>query len=252
MNGVLFLVLGAVLLAGAYMTDDVAGYRESNIVWKNQINEYSNYVHFQPEWASYPRNLIVDVSTSWERQITQDEEKPDMTKHGAKNKQNGLVYVNGKPVVAVQYDYRDCQSQWFHYAKTGLDFLGNHFALFEKESIPNTSYSDQAQEQKLSDGFAQFIPICTSRENTSYKYTIDINDDSLGFDVYFVPSYIQQWYYFLHPEYFEYYEQDGCYANNHLKFTGSCDVGKNAGLLIIIPDDLSRPMTKISVSLIEQ
>jgi len=37
------------------------------------------------------------------------------------------------------------------------------------------------------------------------------------------------------------------------KFSGQCDgVDKNSGLLIVIPDELSRPMTKISVKLTEK
>ena len=78
-------------------------------------------LHFQPEWNSYPRNLIIDVSTSWDRLIIPGEEtESDISKHGAKQRQNTLQYVNNKPLVAVQYDYRDCESQWFHYAKSGL------------------------------------------------------------------------------------------------------------------------------------
>ena len=220
----------------------------------NQLNEYSNYVHFQPEWESYPRNLIVDVTTSWNREIIPgQEEKPDVSKHGAKQRQNTLQYVNDKPVVAVQYDYRDCQSQWFHYAKTGLDFFRNQLELFEEDkSIPNITYSDDLQKQKLENGFAQFVPICTSKESTSYDYTVSVNDDTIGFDVYFVPSYAQQWNYFSHSEIFEYYDEDGCYANNYQQFSGKChNVDKNAGLLIVIPDELSRPMTEISVKLTE-
>ena len=63
-------------------------------------------------------------------------EASNILKHGAKQKQNGLQYVNNKPVVAVQYDYRDCESQWFHYAKTGLDFFRNQIGLFETEYYP--------------------------------------------------------------------------------------------------------------------
>ena len=219
-----------------------------------QTNEYSNYVHFQPEWNIYPKNLIVNVSAIWERQIIQSEsEKSDISKHGAKQRQNTLQYVNDKPVVAVQYDYRDCESQWFHYAKTGLDFIGNHIELFgENRSIKNTAYSDESQEQKLHEGFAQFIPICTSKESTNYEYTISINDNRIGFDAYFVPSHVQQENYFASSENFEYYAHEGCHVTNHQKFSGTCEVSKDAGLLIIIPDELSRPMTKISVKMTEK
>lgn len=251
MNSILvFLILG--ISISLFLINDVSAYRDSNVsLWINQVNEYSNYVHFQPEWESYPRNLIVDVSTSWQRHIIPGEEQ-DISNPGAKERQNTLHYVNGKPLVLVQYDYLECQSQWFHYAKTGIDYLGSQFDMFEAKSIPNISYSDELQQQKLENGFAQFVPICTSQENTNYEYTVKINDSSIGFDVYFVPSYIQQWNYFFYPEQFEHYTDDGCFANNYQKFTGICNVSNHAGLLIIIPDELTRPMTKISVNLTEQ
>ena len=251
-----FTLLSFFVVLGSF--DDVNASKNSKIptsdIVTTQLNEYSNYVHFQPEWKSYPRNIIVDVSTTWERQIIAGSgEKPDISKHGAKQKQNSLLYVNDKPVVAVQYDYRDCQSQWFHYAKTGLDFIGNQLELLEgSKQIPNVAYSDELQERKLQDGFAQFIPVCTSKESTSYEYTISINDDAIGFDAFFVPSQAQQENYFSLPENFEYYTQTGCSVTNHQKYSGSCNIDKNAGLLIVIPDELSRPMTKISVELTEK
>ena len=240
------------------LTDDAHAYRNSKVsesgILATQLNEYSNYVHFQPEWRSYPSNLIVDVSTTWERQISAgSEEKADISKHGAKQRQNVLQYVNSKPVVAVQYDYIDCQSQWFHYAKTSLDFIGDHLEKFEgSKSISNISYSDRLQKEKLREGFAQFVPICTSKKSTSYEYTISINDKNVGFDAYFVPSSAEQERYFFSPENFNHYTQEGCSIINHQKFSGTCDVEKDAGLLIVIPDELTRPMTKISVKLIEK
>ena len=250
------LIVGFTILFSVLAVDDAFGtFRESrNTIKINQTNEYANYVHFQPEWKSYPKNLIVDVTTTWEREVIPgEEEQSDISKHGAKQRQNGLQYINSKPVVAVQYDYRDCESQWFHYAKTSLDFLGYQLDMFrENDSIPNSAYSDESQKQKLQNGFAQFVPICTSKESTNYKYDVSVNDDTIGFDVYFVPSYVQQWYYFLYPANFEYYSDDGCFANNYQKFSGQCNgIDKNGGLLIVIPDELSRPMTKISVKLTE-
>ena len=70
--------------------------------------------------------------------------------------------------------------------------------------------------------------------------------------MYFVPSHVQQWNYFLYSENFEYYVDEGCYGKNFQKFSGQCnEVHSNSGLLIVIPDDLSRPMTKITVKLNE-
>lgn len=253
----IFLILGLVILSFSitFFDDAFGSFRDSqNYIKIDQTNEYSNYVHFQPEWKSYPKNLIIDVSTSWERLIISGEDEiSDISKHGAKQKKNILQYVNSKPVVVVNHDYMDCQSQWFHGVKTSLDFVGNHLELFlENKSIRNTQYSNESQKQKLQDGFAQFIPICTSKDSTNYKYSISINDKFIGFDVYFVPSYVQQWYYFLYSENFEYYLDEGCYGNNFQKFSGTCmNVDKNAGLLVVIPDDLKRPYTEISIKLTE-
>ncbi|MFB5608439.1 MAG: hypothetical protein ACE5RI_05010 [Candidatus Nitrosomaritimum yanchengensis] len=246
----------SVLLSTSVVIDDAFGsIRDTReTVTTNQINTYSNYVHFQPEWNSYPRNLIVDVSTSWEREfVLGEEDQSEIKKSGAKIKQNTLQYVNGKPVVSVQFDYRDCETQWIHYARTSLFLIGNQLEKFEPKSIPNISYSDEEQKQKLANGFATFVPICTSKESTNYEYTVSINDKNIGFDVYFVPSYIHQWSYFLYPQYFDYYSQEGCFAQNFQKYSGFCNqVAKNSGLLVLIPDELSRPMTKISVELTEK
>ncbi len=221
-----------------------------------QLNEYSNYVHLQPEWQSYPKNLIVDVSTSWQRQVVPGEkQEPEISKHGAKQRQNTLQHINGKPVVMVQYDYRDCQSQWFHYVKTGLDFFvdGVKLLLGHNTTILNTTYPDQLQKVKVRDGFAQFVPICTSKDVTSYDYVILINDDTVGFDAYFVNSQRHQHNYFASGgQWFEHYTADGCFAHNLQKFSGRCNgIGSNGGLLIVVPDELSRPVTKITVKLTE-
>lgn len=258
MNFVLIsLIFGTIALLSTNVVIDNAfgSFRETReTITTNQINMYSNYVHFQPEWNSYPRNLIVDVSTSWEREfVLGQEDKSDITKSGAKQKQNTLQYINGKPVVNVQFDYRDCESQWIHYARTGLFFLGNQLEEYKPKSIPNVTYSNEEQRQKLANGFATFVPICTSKESTNFEYTVSINDKNIGFDVYFVPSYIHQWSYFLYPQYFEYYSPEGCSAHNFQKYSGFCNqVDKNSGLLIVLPDEFSKPVTKITVELTEK
>jgi hypothetical protein len=56
----------------------------------------------------------------------------------------------------------------------------------------------------------------------------------------------------LYSDNFEYYLDEGCYGNNFQKFSGTCmNVDKNAGLLVVIPDDLKRPYTEISIKLTE-
>ena len=107
-------------------------------------------------------------------------------------------------------------------------------------------------KQIATTSYAQFIPICTTKENTSYEYSISINDQNSWFDVYFVHSQ-EQFQNYLNSDTFHYYLQDGCSTQNHQSFSGTCNnVGKDSGLMIIIPDNLDQSLTKIRVNLHEK
>ena len=45
-------------------------YIQNNGEFQIQVNKYANYVHFQPEWNSYPSNLLFDVTNTWNRTST--------------------------------------------------------------------------------------------------------------------------------------------------------------------------------------
>ena len=47
---------------------------------------------------------------------------------------------------------------------------------------------DDEFESKRDKVYSQFIPICTSKDQTSFDYGVRIDDKKLNFDVYFVPS----------------------------------------------------------------
>ena len=163
-----------------------------------QVNKYANYIHFQPQWESYPKNLLFDVTSVWDRVVSEQKitYEKDL-KRGAKINVNTLQYLEGKPYLEVQYDYIDCNYQWIHYARSGLDVLGSKLeyitgkqlepdhnsALFSH--IPMTG---KINRESNSIYYSQFIPICTSKETTSFDYGVRIDDKTTGFDVYFVPS----------------------------------------------------------------
>jgi hypothetical protein len=109
------------------------------------------------------------------------------------------------------------------------------------------------EHQKLiKQGFVQFIPICTAKQTTSYDFSVSINDDNVGFDVYFVDSQDQLDNY-LKNESFSFYTHDDCYAINHQSYSGTCsDVSSEGGLLIVIPDDLELSLTKVRVNIHER
>ncbi|MDH3311636.1 MAG: hypothetical protein OEM28_00630 [Nitrosopumilus sp.] len=138
-----------------------------------------------------------------------------------------------------------------------IDFIRNkiQFALGNQLNddpyisiLPNVSLENQIE----SSSYVQFILICTSKESPSYEYSISTNDQNLWFDVYFVPSEEQLTNY-LNSENFDYYLDEGCYANFHQSFSGVCEnVGKDSGLLVIIPDILNQSLTKVKVNLHEK
>jgi hypothetical protein len=109
----------------------------------------------------------------------------------------------------------------------------------------------QEHKSQIKSGYSQFIPICTEKETTSFDYAVRINDSTVGFDVYFVPSIKEQENYDLAGGKFQYY--DGCFGENYASFSGTCNnVARGSGLLIAVPDNLSAPLTKFDVWLYEK
>ena len=223
-------------------------------------NKYSIYVHFQPEWNSYSKNLIFDVTNSWYKASSNEILKTDESTYNT----NQLQYINDKSFVELKHDFSECQDEWMPilYRKAidtvrhEIEYLqGNQLSTDPEISIypdvTNSKYDLNSQRQKIKDGYAQFIPICTSTEKTSYDYSIKTNNDDIGFDVYFVSSE-QRLDDFFNSD-FVYYSQPGCFGENKKSFSGTCEnLRKNSGLLVVVPDELKPWVTKITVNLYEK
>ncbi len=228
-----------------------------------QLNKYYNYVHFQPEWNSYPRNILFDVTTQWLK------DKDDLSKleqdvprqGGAQKRINQLQYLEGKGYLEVKYDYIDCAYQWIHYARYGtdmvvsqLDYMSgkqtepDNFTSFAKISGPSR---DDLSELKIAGGYSQFIPICTSKDQTSLDYGVRVDDKDMYFDVYVVPSAQERHNFHYDSATFTYYMDEGCFGKNYQSYSGTCTVDKDGGLLIVIPDKLRRLLTRVTVKLKE-
>ncbi|MEO2199611.1 MAG: hypothetical protein ABGW48_00410, partial [Nitrosopumilus sp.] len=58
---------------------------------------------------------------------------------------------------------------------------------------------------------------------------------------------------YLKSEKFNFYTNDGCFGKSYTSFSGICEnISGNSGLLILIPDNLSRSLTKIEINLHEK
>ena len=237
--------------------------------YDQDINKYSVYVHLKPEWNSYPGNILFEITNVWSNPNPKTEnfnydtsvETSLVTDHNF----NQLEFQHQKSFVELKHEFSDCESSWrpisYRYAidsiRSNLDSaegkqLNNDPYVQILPDIPNEKY-DLAEHQKLiKQGFAQFIPICTAKPTTSYDFSVSINDDNVGFDVYFVDSKNQLDNY-LKNDSFSFYDHDGCYAINHESYSGTCnDVSPEAGLLIAIPDDLELSLTKVKVNIHER
>lgn len=244
----------------------VSYYITSAFVLQQQaINKQSVYVHLLQDWRSYPGNIVYDITNVWS-QTTAQTLKPEARLELSKETSVDEVRsVHGKSYTLVQHDNTDCHDVWEpHYARFGADVIRHQIEYLAGKQIspdPNITlytltkgkYGDKEHDDDLKDGFSQFIPICTSKNVTTFDYSVRINDDSVGFDVYFVPSISEQANYDEQNGKFVHYDDKGCFGKNYVSFSGTCKgVSENSGLLIVIPDTLTLPLTKIDVYLYEK
>ncbi|HEX9845736.1 MAG TPA: hypothetical protein VGA92_04655 [Candidatus Nitrosotenuis sp.] len=235
------------------------------VLQQQAINKQSVYVHLQPEWDSYPGNIVYDITNVWsqtENRQLNSKERLEMSKS---TNVDELRYVHGKSYILVQHDNTNCHDSWEpHYARFGADVIRHQIEYLtglQSNPDPNvTLYNPIPSKQDTTEhesqiklGYSQFIPICTEKDTTSFDYSVRINDNSVGFDVYFVPSIQEQENYDQNNNKFQYYETGQCSGKNYASFSGTCyDVRKDSGLLIVIPDNLSLPLTKLDVWLYEK
>ncbi len=227
------------------------------VLQQQAINKQSIYVHLQQEWKSYPSNIVYDVTNVWSqtenKQLT-TQTRLEMTKE---TNVDEIRYVHNKSYILVQHDNTNCHDVWEpHYARFGADVIRHqieYLAGLQQSPDPNISMytpikskQDEIEhESQIKSGYSQFIPICTDKETTSFDYAVRINDSSVGFDVYFVPSIEEQKNYDENNKFNHY---DGCFGKNYASFSDTCEnVSKNAGLLIVVPDNLSVPLVKFDV-----
>lgn len=247
------------------------GHMLFNSPYDQDINKYSIYVHLEHDWQSYPGNILYEITNVWsnpnpKKSLTSFNYDPSIEQSlVTDHNYNQLEYQNERSFVELKHEFSNCETSWkpilYRYAidsvRNNLEFMqGNqlnndpYVQIFP--DIPNETYDSETQGDLLKEGFIQFIPICTGKENTSYDYSVSINDSKIGFDVYFVTSKEQAKNY-LNQDPVKFYSQEGCYATNKQSFSGTCEnISSEAGLLIIIPDSLHLSLTKVKVNMHEK
>lgn len=252
------VVIGIIILIISYYIVTVF------VLQQQSVNKQSIYVHLEPGWKSYPGNIVYEITNVWSKQEKTQLSSQQRLEISKQNNVDEIHYVHDKPYILVQNSNTNCHDSWEpHYARFGADTLRHYIEYangLQKNLDPNiTLYNSVPSKQNLAEhkstiktGYSQFIPICTSQDGASFDYSVKINDSMVGFDVYFVPSIEQQQIYDSGDN-FEYYTSGECHGENYERFSGTChDVAMDSGLLIIIPDDLTLPLTKLEVWLYEK
>jgi len=234
------------------------------------INKYSIYVHLQSGWQSYPGNIFYEITNVWSKPKTTSNSSsfnydPDVSSLITDHNYNQLEFQNQKSFVELKHEFSNCETSWKPILyRHAIDSVRNNIEYMQRKQlnndpyvqifpdIPNEKYDSEMQQDLINQGFVQFIPICTAKDTTSYDYSVSINDENIGFDVYFVPSK-EQFDNYLKDQSFEFYTSGNCFAKNYHSFSGTCnDVSSNAGLIIMIPDRLDLSVTKIKINLHEK
>ena len=228
------------------------------------VNKYSVYVHLLSDWNSYSKNIIFDVTNSWHKSEKTYTNNLVFDAQSKEYNTNQLSEIDGKSFVELKHEFSDCQEQWqpVLYRKVvdtirheveyvqGLQ-LSPDLDVSVYPDIENQNYDNSVQQLKIKNGYAHFFPICTFKNTTSYDFSIKSDNKDLGFDVYFVSSFMQH-------EYFEnskldFYTEPQCYGQNKQSYSGACkEISRDSGLLVIFPDELKPATTKVIINLYER
>ena len=268
MKNIFYFVIPAIAFV-VILLNALFGHLLYDSPYDQDINKYSVYVHLQPEWKSYPGNILFEVTNVWSNPNPKTNtfnydpsiEASLVTDHNY----NQLQFQNEKPFVELKHEFSDCESSWkpilYRYAidsvRNNLEYMqGNqlnndpYVQIFP--DVPNENYDLEKHKKLTKNGFVQFIPICTAKQITSYDFSVSTNDDKTAFDVYFVDSK-QQLDNYLNDNSFEFYSQNDCFALNHQSYSGTCNnVSPEAGILIVLSDNLELSLTKIRINIHER
>ncbi|MGY5149816.1 MAG: hypothetical protein ACW9W3_07110 [Candidatus Nitrosopumilus sp. bin_68KS] len=227
------------------------------------INKYSVYVHLLSEWKSDSKNIIFEVTNSWHKSDKDTRINHVFDAELKEYNTNQLQEINGKSFVELKHEFSECQEDWqpMLYRKA-VDAVRHEIEYVQGKQlstdpdisvypdIENKNYDNLEQQSKIKNGIVQFFPICTSKEITSYDYSVKTDNRDLGFDVYFIPS-SEQRENFANSD-FEFYTESDCFGQNKQSYSGSCkNIKKDSGLLLIFPDELKPWTTKVTVNLYE-
>ena len=231
------------------------------------------YVEPLPDYASYANN-VMDLSTdAWEEanndlqfiEVGSPQQADFQVQWVKEFGVEHVGYAFGSWFIEVGLGDSNCVGEmWQPYSEKyttnimtheighvlGFDHVNDPDSIMYPTAI-NWEYGNVETKKTLTSGYAYFQPICTSKDVTTFDWHVSSDDPTYGFDVYFVPSKneFNNW---IDGESFDYFDGDGCYAENMLSVGGTCEgLTQDSGLLVVMGDTATEPLTDITLNLQE-
>ncbi len=231
------------------------------------------YVEPLPEYASYANNVMELSTTAWEDandnlqfiEVSSPQQANFQVQWVKEFGVEHVGYAYGSWFIEVGLGDSNCgDGMWQPYSEQyttdimtheighvlGFDHVNDPDSIMYPVAI-NWEYGNVEIKETLTSGYGYFQPICTSKDVTTFDWHVSSDDPTYGFDVYFVPSYaeFEKW---QNNESISYFNDNGCFAENMLSVGGTCEgVTQDSGLLVIMGDDASEPLTEITLNLQE-
>jgi len=228
------------------------------------------YVEPLPEYASYANNVMELSTTAWEDandnlqfiEVSSPQQANFQVQWVKEFGVEHVGYAYGSWFIEVGLGDSNCgDGMWQPYSEQyttdimtheighvlGFDHVNDPDSIMYPVAI-NWEYGNVEIKETLTSGYGYFQPICTSKDVTTFDWHVSSDDPTYGFDVYFVPS-INEFDNWRDGESFNYFEGDGCSAENMLSVGGTCKgVTQDSGLLVIMGDDATEPLTEITLN----
>ena len=231
------------------------------------------YVEPLPEYASYANNVMELSTTAWEDandnlqfiEVSSPQQANFQVQWVKEFGVEHVGYAFGSWFIEVGLGDSNCgDGMWQPYSEQyttdimtheighvlGFDHVNDPDSIMYPTAI-NWEYGNVETKKTLTSGYAYFQPICTSKDVTTFDWHVSSDDPTYGFDVYFVPSKneFNNW---IDGESFDYFDGDGCYAENMLSVGGTCEgLTQDSGLLVVMGDTATEPLTDITLNLQE-
>ncbi len=233
---------------------------------------YNIYIEPLPEWADHASNVVYESTRAWEDANPElkfyevdDPSDADFIVRWVKDFGGEILgYAYGDELIEVGLGDSDCYGSWQPFSTnfvrdTMSHEIGHILGLEHVDDVNHimhpianfTEYDLITDEEVLAGGYGYFFPACTHKDVTTFTYSVSTDDPAYGFDVYFVPSgdMLDKW---SRGERFSHYLDESCYGENYLEYSGTCEgVSRGSGLLVIVGDIVTNPLTTITIQMLE-